>query len=975
MTRENNNNRTRPAIEQWRSLDETPSTAEAFAAAEFPVAWDEAITGQARRDFLKVMGASMGLAGLGACVRQPEEKIVPYVKQPEELIPGKPRYFATTFESNGYGVGVVAESHMGRPTHVEGNAYHPASLGATDPVVQASVLELWDPDRSQAVVRRGKIGAWGMFAEEGLPVLSKIDGQGGRGLHILTPPISSPSLGAQLEALQKRLPNAQWHQWTPAHRDEVRKGTELAFGEAKEVRYNFKKAQVVLTVDADILGENPGHIAYSRQLMTRKGRGGASDLRMYAVESFPSSTGVGADHRWRARASEMAAFLQDLAHSLGVPGVQPGKSSLADKAKLVAKDLSSAAAHAVVAVGDHLPAEAHALGHAINTRLGAIGSTVELTESVHVGAKDNRASIKQLAQAMENGEVDVLLVLDGNPVYDAPGELNFAELYETKVKLSIHAGSYYNETARISQWHLPLSHYLETWGDARAYDGTVSLAQPLIAPIYDTKSRHEVVAIFSGDLTSKAADLVKSYWEKTLGEDGFERKWSSALHDGVIKDSAFAHTEVSLRVDALKTIAPKDDGGLEVVLRLCPNVVDGRYANNAWLQETPRPVSRVVWDNAIYLSPKTAERLKLKNDDLVRLSVGGKTVEGPVWVMPGAAPDSLTVHLGYGRESGGEVLKGVGFNAYPLLKTTSRTLTQASVESLRRSYEIVTVQDHWSLEGRNHLRHATKDEYHEHPHFAQEPSKHVLPISLYPETKYEGRSWGMVIDLGACTGCNACMVACQSENNIPVVGKDQVSKAREMHWIRIDRYFEGEAEEPEFHVQPLTCMHCERAPCEPVCPANATVHGPEGLNQMVYNRCIGTRYCSNNCPYKVRRFNFHVYADFNTESLKGQRNPDVTVRGRGVMEKCTYCIQRIKEATIQAEVEDKDKIPDGTIRTACQAACSTNAIVFGDINDAESEVAKLKKSPLNYQVLEELNTVPRTSYLAAISNPNPKVNG
>lgn len=962
---------------QWRSLDEAqgvlPEGAAAFAEREFPVAWSAADTSSARRDFLKVMGASMGLAGLSACVRQPEEKIVPYVKQPEDVIPGKPRYYATAFERGGYGIGLLAESHLGRPTHLEGNPQHPASLGATDPMAQASVLDLWDPERSKTVVRRGKIGSWGLFAQEVLPRLSEIDGRNGAGLFILTPNVGSPTLAAQLKRLLATYPKARWHQWEPINRDAVRRGTEIAFGAPMEVRYDFSGAEVVLLLDADVVTEAPGRLAYARQLIGRRGRGLVSN-RIYAVESSPTSTGAVADHRLRLRASEMGAFLQDVAAALGVPGAARGGSALESLAATVADDLREAGPNAVVVVGDHLPAEVHALAHAVNARLGSIGRSVVFTRPVHAESADNRASMEALVSAMRGGKVELLVVLEGNPVYDAPADLDFARLYRESVPLRVHAGLRYDETARLSQWHLPTSHYLEAWSDARAYDGTVSLVQPLIRPIYDTRSVHEIVAILSGELSPKNLDIVKATWQADWGE-AFDARWSRALHDGFVAGSAFEPVEVRLRLEAGRVNIPVAASGLEVVLRPCPNVWDGRFANNAWLQETPRPVSRIVWDNAVYLSPKTAERLGVKNDEVVRVAVDGHAVEGPAWILPGTAPDSLTIHLGYGRTAGGNVLDGSGFDAYPLRITADRVLRGASLESARRKYPLVTVQDHWSLEGRDHVRHATKATYLSNPDFAKEPAKKILPISLYPEMPYEGRGWGMVIDLTVCTGCNACMVACQSENNVPVVGKAQVAKGREMHWIRIDRYFEGDPEEPEYHLQPMTCMHCERAPCEPVCPVHATVHGPEGLNQMVYNRCVGTRYCSNNCPYKVRRFNFHLYADFDTESLKGQRNPDVTVRSRGVMEKCTYCIQRIKQVTIQARIDGREEIPDGAVVTACQSACPTEAIVFGNIGDPDSQVSRLKRLPLNYQVLQELNTEPRTSYLAAVTNPNPKVNG
>lgn len=959
----------------WRSLEEAQGVVdvESFAAAEFPTAWDAADSGHARRDFLRVMGASMGLAGLGACVVQPEEKILPYIKQPEHLIPGKARYYATTFMRGGYGVGVLAESHMGRPTHLEGNPLHPASLGGLDGQALASVLGLWDPDRSKRVVRRGKPATWGLFVDEVMAEVSNLDGKGGEGLSFLALPSTSPTFGKEVAALKAKLPRAKWHQWTPVNRDAVYAGTEIAFGKAHDLTYDFTKAKVILAVDADLGTDGPGNIAYSKQVAAPRKEGKAGN-RIYAVESSPTGLGAMADHRYALRGSEMGSFLLDLAHALGVIGAATGDSALSSEAAVIAADLRSAGKSAAVVVGDHLPGELHALALAINQRLGSIGTTVLPIEPIHVEATSCRASLEALVADMNGGKVEMLVVLGGNPVYDAPADLGFVEAFE-KVPMRVHASLAEDETARLSHWHLPLSHYLESWGDARAYEGTTSIVQPLIAPLYDTRSALEVLAMFTGKLDAKGADLVQEYWGETF--DDYDTEWPKALRDGVVAGSKAAVVSAVARPEAGKVSAPEKVAGLEVVLRPCPNVYDGSFANNAWLQETPRPVSRVVWDNAVYMSKSTADALKVKNDDVVRVTVGSATVEGSAWVLPGTAKESLTIHLGYGRKEGGKVLAGAGFDAYPL-SGASGVLTGATVEKTKRTYEVVTVQDHWSLEGRNHVRQATKSEYAANAGFAQAPKHHVLPISMYPETEYPGRAWGMVIDLSACNGCNACMVACQSENNIAVVGKDQVGKGREMHWIRIDRYYQGDIENPDYVMQPTTCMHCERAPCEPVCPANATMHGPEGINQMVYNRCVGTRYCSNNCPYKVRRFNFLLYSDFETESLKGQRNPDVSIRSRGVMEKCTYCIQRIKQVTIEAKVagtvkDDHGTIPDGEIQVACQSACPSGCITFGDINDPKSEVTRLKATKLNYTVLEEINTAPRTSYLAAVTNPNPKV--
>ena len=957
---------------QWKSLAQVSSSrTEEFVSSEFQAAWEEADTGHARRDFLRVMGASIGLAGLSACVRQPEEKIVPYVKQPENLVPGKPRYYATSFERGGYGHGVLAESHAGRPTHLEGNKDHPASLGGMDPIAQASVLQLWDPERSKSVRRGSQIATWGVFAEDVLPKFNALREKKGVGLHILTKNVSSPTLAAKLKEVLTALPNAKWHQWEAANRDNVRQGTISAFGEALEVSYAFENAKVIVTLDADLVTEFPGNTRYARNVFARRANGQNAN-RLYAFESYPSSTGSLADHRIPLKAHSMGALLRDLAKALGIAGAVAGNSGVDEKIiKNLAQELLAAKGHAVVVPGDHLPSGVHAIAHAINEHIRAKGTVVKLTRPVYENSADNFKSISELSKSLEKGEVELLIMLDTNPVYDAPAKLGFDKLLE-KAKTRVHVGQYYNESARVSHWHLPLSHYLESWGDVRAFDGTASVVQPLIAPLYDTKSSAEIVSFILGDTKASTHQLLKNYWRGERGGLDFEAFWRKVLHDGTVAKTAFAEKHPPLLSSAIKTNAPDVTEGLELVLRPCPNIWDGAGANNSWLQEQPRPLTRISWDNAVFLSPATAKKLGVKNEDLVKVSVGETSVTGPVWVLPGVATDSVTIHLGYGRDVS-KVSKGAGFNVYPLRSSADRIVADVSIAKTGKTYKIACVQDHNSMEDRPHVRHATQVGYKAHKNFATAPDKKVLPISMYPEFDYsKGHAWAMTIDLGACTGCNACMVACQSENNIAVVGKDQVGKGREMHWIRVDRYFEGDPENPQIYHQPVNCMHCELAPCEPVCPANATVHGPEGLNQMVYNRCIGTRYCSNNCPYKVRRFNFLLYSDFETESLKGQRNPDVTVRGRGVMEKCSYCVQRINTGKFEASLKKVD-VKDGDVVTACQAACPTDAIVFGDKNDKHAKVTKLRSSALNYELLKELNTKPRTTYLARVTNPNESI--
>jgi Fe-S-cluster-containing dehydrogenase component len=650
------------------------------------------------------------------------------------------------------------------------------------------------------------------------------------------------------------------------------------------------------------------------------------------------------------------------------------------------RDLQQHRGSSVVIVGEGQPPVVHALAHVMNAALGNVGSTLVYTAPVEAQPVDHIASLRELVQDMEAGRVEILVILGGNPVFTAPADLRFAE-HLSKVKLRAHLSLYHDETSILCHWHLPATHPLESWSDARAYEGTATILQPLIAPLYDGRSAHEVLAALLGQPGRSSHDLVRDYWRSQRPTEDFEVFWQTALHDGLIVGTAFPPKPVTLRPDWMNQGGgQKQELGtadhpqstnpqpLEIVFRPDPTIWDGSFANNSWLQELPKPLTKLTWDNAALIAPATAERLHLANEEVVELQLQDRSVRAPIWIMPGHAEDSVTVHLGYGRTRAGRVGDGAGFNAYALRTTTAPWhATGLEIRKTGLSYRLACTQHHYSIEGRPLVLSATLAEYQEHPHIVHE-LVHTPPsdMTLYPQYKYEGYAWGMAININACTGCSACVVACQAENNIPVVGKDQVIAGREMHWLRIDRYYKGDLDNPEAYFQPIPCMHCETAPCEPVCPVAATAHSAEGLNDMVYNRCVGTRYCSNNCPYKVRRFNFLQYADFETPSLKLLYNPDVTVRSRGVMEKCTYCVQRINAARIEAKKEDRG-IRDGEVMTACQQACPTQAIIFGDINDAKSQVSQLKADPLNYPLLGELNTRPRTTYLAKLWNPNPDI--
>ncbi len=992
-----------PGKEHWRSLEELAADPhfEELLHREFPrqaSEWDDSLD---RRGFLRLMGASLALAGLSGCGRAPEETIVPYVKNPEGLTLGKPLFYATAMTFGADAMGLLVESHEGRPTKIEGNPDHPSSLGATDAFAQAAVLGLYDPDRSQVVTHLGEISSWGTFQAEATAIATALKAQGGAGLRLLSGSVTSPTLVAQVAALLKQFPQAKWHQWEPAGSDGAREGGKLAYGRYVNTVYHPEKADVILSLDADFLGSGPGHVRYAKEFFRRRnpGRGGLLAEygvkpmnRLYVVEPTPSVTGAAADHRLPLRMSEIELFARALAGKLGLGGlaVLPGK--LGEWLDAAAADLQKHRGASLIVAGECQPAEVHALAQAINQALGNAGKTLDYTEPVEAQPVHHIESLRALCTDMYDGKVDTLLILGGNPGYDAPHDFAFVEKLK-KVRVAIRLGAYADETSDYCHWHIPEAHFLESWSDARAFDGTISIVQPLIAPLYQGKTAHEVIGAFSDKPGQTSYDLVREHWKTLDVGGGFEKSWRKVLNDGVVPGTALPSIHPLLKwnpasLPPVKT-APPDE--LEFIFRPDPGVFDGRFANNGWLQELPRPLTKLTWDNAALVSPATAEKLGLGHRiasrggehgqvraDLVDIELFGSKVTAATWTVPGQADGVITLPLGYGRSKAGHTGTNKGFNAYAVRASWGLwAATGGKIAATGADYPLACTQYHFNMEGRELVRAAPLEEFHRHPNFAQEKGEAPpKELTLYKEYEYPGYAWGMAIDLSKCFGCNACVVACQSENNIPVVGKDQVMRGREMHWIRIDRYYASPSQEtglenPDAYFQPVTCQQCENAPCELVCPVGATVHSAEGLNDMVYNRCVGTRYCSNNCPYKVRRFNFLRFQDWETPSLKLMRNPEVTVRSRGVMEKCTYCVQRINNTRIEAEEDNNRKIRDGEIVTACEAACPAEAIVFGNANDANSRVARLKAQSRNYTILGELNTRPRTSYLAAVRNPNP----
>src|SRR5580700_10816941 len=980
----------------WRSLEELAGSQDFQDALhrEFPKGASEWVDSVSRRGFLKVMGASLGLAGMTGCVRLPSEPIVPYVRQPENLVPGRPMYYATASTLGGYANPLLVESHLGRPTKVEGNDLHPASLGGTDIFAQASILGLYDPDRSQTVTSMGDVRSWQSFMSAIRGPLSAQKGLQGAGIRILTPTISSPTLADQLRNFLKIYPQAKWHVYEPINRDNVLEGAKLAFGQPVETRYDLSKADVIVSLDADFLYAGfPGNTRYIRDFAKRRNPDDGKMTRLYVIESTPTSTGAKADHRLPVRAHEIelcaavlsrpaAVALREAAQAVG-----EGTEKFFD---FLSRDLDSSAGSSVVLVGDHQPPAVHAFAHAINARLGNIGKTVFYSDPVDANPINQTESLKDLVEDMRGGKVDLLVVLGGNPAYDAPADLNFADaLKNGRIPLRVHHGLYQNETAELCQWHVNATHELEAWGDARAYDGTVSIIQPLIAPLYNGKSALEFVALLSGRADTTGYDLTRAYWQKQHTGADFEQFWRKSLHDGWIENTAFDAKPLRAANPPVGSV-PFPLDAIELNIRRDPTIYDGQFANNGWLQELPKPMTKLTWDNAVLIGPKMAERLGVKTEDVVELELsaadsGGagnaRKAKGPVWIQAGHPDNSVSVFLGYGRKRAGRVGTAQGFDAYTLRTTAAPWIANGvTIRKTGETFKLASTQGYQSMDTpdgahRPLVRETTLEEYRKEPDFAKEEEtpKELTLYEPYPYDK-EDYAWGMSIDLNSCVGCNNCMLACQSENNIAVVGKEQVVIGRHMHWIRVDAYYQGDRDNPKAFFQPVPCMQCENAPCEVVCPVGATVHSTEGLNDMVYNRCVGTRYCSNNCPYKVRRFNFLLFQDWETPQYKMMRNPDVSVRSRGVMEKCTYCVQRINERRIDAEREDR-KINDAELQTACQQSCPAGAIIFGNVNDPNSKVSKLKAQARNYSLLGELNTRPRTTYLAEVRNPNPELEG
>jgi len=1044
----------------WRSVEEFVDAPEfeEFVKREYPNHAEEWNDSLSRRNFIKFMGASLAFAGLSGCVIQPAEKIVPYVNTPADMLPGKPLFFATAMSLGGIATGLLAKSYDGRPIKIEGNPSHPGSLGATDVLAQGSLLDMYDPDRSQQILYRGSPSTWQNFMTALRTSVEENRADGGAGIRFLTETVISPTLQAQFRQIASELPNARWHQYEPVNNDNAIAGARLAFGSPANTIYRFDQADRILSLDANIFsGFNVRYIndiAKSRAISEEK-----KDMsRLYSIETTTSLTGAKADHRLAVKPSQMHEIAKAVAVALGVASVSSTYTENAGWIAALTKDLLEHRGRSIVVAGDAQPPAVHALAQAMNSALGNVGQTVVYSDPITPSERTQVEQLRELITDIDGGRVRMLVILGGNPLYNTPIDLRLNRERMDKIPLRVHLGLYVDETAELCHWHVAGKHYLETWSDTRAYDGTASIVQPLIEPLYGGKSGHEVLQLFFRENFERSDyEIVKSFWQtqnistaapaapagssapqtansnitpsaapspsanvasnsasalqtspsgapapagNTTAAQTFEDLWRKALHDGVVPGTALPTRTFSANTGFLSQ--PETNpvtaaaGALEIAILPDPCVHDGRFANNGWLQELPKPLNKVTWENVALVSPHTAERLKLNrgNDpkeisggergtsfintkgnnmsaDTVTLTYLGVDIQKPVpvWISPGQPDDVITIFMGYGRTRAGKVGTGLGYNAFDVMRSDAMNFGTGNIVSTGDKANIVSTQIHFNMEGRDLLRVFEVDVFQQNPKMAEQED--MYPKSMYPRYEYNGNKWGMTVDLNSCVGCNACVIACQAENNIPVVGKEQVERSREMHWMRIDTYYGGDdINNPDGpHFQPVLCQQCELAPCEVVCPVTATAHSAEGLNDMVYNRCVGTRYCSNNCPYKVRRFNFLLYQDWDTPQYKLMRNPEVTVRSRGVMEKCTYCTQRISAARIEAEKDGRD-IRDGEIVTACQSVCPTNAIIFGDLNDPASKVAASKKDDRDYNLLNELNTQPRTTYLAGLKNQN-----
>ena len=993
----------------WRSLNELAKNKEyqQFVEREFPEGASELKEGYSRRNFLQIMGASIALAGFAAC-RKPVKKIVPFTTMPEYMVPGKQVFYATSAPANGYVTGLLVETNSGRPTKIEGNPDHPSSKGATNIHHQAAILDMYDPDRSRFVRHNNERSTWDAFAAA---VQSEVTSD--KRIAIITEPTSSPTALRLRRLIERRYPNTTWVTYSAFGEENQLLGSELAFGRKLRVAPQLDRAKVIVSLDADFMGTSSDNVRNIRGYADGRRLASSNDdiNRLYVVESNYSLTGSNADHRLRIKTGDIKPFLYALAAELSsthstLRAFSGYSNAYSDHEwiQTLAEELRNNTGESLVMIGADHDAESHAVVAVINQALGNAGNSVNYLEIPHAESTNQNVAFSELIGEMQGGNIDAVFILGANPVFTAPANLDVASALRN-VPFSAHLSNFVDETSRLTTWHINQAHFLEYWGDGLDFTGVPSVIQPMIMPLFDGKSELEVLGLLATGNTVDASEEVKATWRPLLGSN-FDTRWQEILHDGFRKDSSFTAANVTVSNTftavigtSLSNVRVSSSDTYELVIKPDPKLLDGRHANNGWLQELPDPMTKITWDNVALMSPNTAERLGVSRRrfgetavNMVDITANGATLQLPVWVVPGHADQNITVYAGYGRDEIGNVANRVGKNVYGVRTSSSPLfISDAQVSLSRDRYEIATVQDHHSMEGRPLVREASLTEYRQDPRFAADmvyvPGKKdgaEHPVTLFTAQTFPEHQpqWGMTIDLATCIGCGVCTIACQSENNIPVIGKEEVRRGREMHWMRTDRYFSGDENgDAKVVHQPVTCMHCELAPCEQVCPVAATTHSDDGLNQMTYNRCIGTRYCANNCPFKVRRFNFFNYPKYfltggdDPEVVQMAMNPDVSIRFRGIMEKCTYCVQRISRGKIATKLETGNSIKpaDGTVKTACQQACPANAITFGDLTDENSIVSRTKRNERNYVMLEELGIRPRTSYLAKIRNTNEKL--